>query len=243
MIGIYKFTNKINNKSYIGQSVNINRRYKEHKNIYRENTIFHDALIEFGFSNFIFTIVEECKINELNDKEIYYIKKYNTLFPNGYNVSSGGSNGAHPNKIKHIKDIDEIINLLKTTNMSNLDIGKLYGVSDQTISDINCGRIWFNKDIKYPIRKKNILLPRFCEECGCKLYKYSNSNLCKKCFNKSAKTIPPVSKDELFELLCNNSFVKVGKMYNVTDNAVRKWCDKYNIPIKSNYYKNINNNF
>lgn len=105
--------------------------------------------------------MEECKINELNDKEIYYIKKYNTLFPNGYNVSSGGSNGAHPNKIKHIKDIDEIINLLKTTNMSNLDIGKLYGVSDQTISDINCGQHLVQQRYKISDKEKRYIVATF----------------------------------------------------------------------------------
>ena len=56
------------------------------------------------------------------------------------------------------------------------------------------------------------------------------------CYNKSrTKNIP--TKDELFALLSNNSFLAVGKMFNVSDNAVRKWCDNYNIPRYSKYYR------
>ena len=62
MIGIYKFTNKINNKTYIGQSKSIETRYKRH--LYDANkgskTIFHRALIKYGIENFTFEIIEEC---------------------------------------------------------------------------------------------------------------------------------------------------------------------------------------
>lgn len=53
------------------------------------------------------------------------------------------------------------------------------------------------------------------------------------------KTTPPVEKDELYELLKNNSFVTVANIYGVSDNAVRKWCDKYGIPRHSSYYRNL----
>jgi hypothetical protein len=46
------------------------------------------------------------------------------------------------------------------------------------------------------------------------------------------------SKEELFGLLLQLPFSKVGEMFNVSDNAVRKWCDKYNIPRHSSYYRN-----
>lgn len=46
-------------------------------------------------------------------------------------------------------------------------------------------------------------------------------------------------KDELYRMLCENNFTYVAKMYGVTDNAVRKWCDFYKIPRSAKYYKKI----
>lgn len=245
MTGIYKFTNKINGKSYIGQSTNIERRYKEHKTRKCENTLFHEAIEEYGFTNFDFLVVEICDISELNYKEVFYIKEYNTLFPNGYNISEGGHFG-HPMGLSSVEDVSSIISLLRYTDMSNIEIGSLYDVSDQTISDINNGRIWRRDELVYPIRNRKIP-KRYCKNCGKELYKYNKGDFCRKCMSKISinsshlklqKEIP-VSKEDLFKLLCKNSFVQVGKMFGVSDNAIRKWCDRYNIPRYSNYYRNL----
>lgn len=90
MIGIYKFTNKINGMSYIGQSVDIERRYKQHKRINTDNTIFHNAIREYGFDAFDFEIIELCAKDSLDEKEKFYIKKCNTIYPKGYNIATGG---------------------------------------------------------------------------------------------------------------------------------------------------------
>lgn len=245
MTGIYKFTNKINGKSYIGQSKNIERRYKEHKTKKCENTLFHNAINEYGFENFDFSVIEICDAKELNDKEIYYIKEFNTLFPNGYNVSEGGHYG-HPIGLSSIEDVSSIISLLRYTNMSNIEIGLLYDVSDQTISDINNGRIWRRDDIEYPVRNRKIP-KRYCNNCGKELYKYNKSNFCCHCIQQTSINVSkfkpkkelPISKEDLFNLLCKNSFIKVGEMFGVSDNAIRKWCDRYGIPRHSDYYRNL----
>ena len=66
-----------------------------------------------------------------------------------------------------------------------------------------------------------------CPLCGEK--KDWKANMCKNCYNKdSSKNIP--LKDELCNLLLNNSMCAIGRMYGVSDNAVRKWCKKYNLP-------------
>lgn len=235
MVGIYKFTNRKNGMSYIGQSTNIKRRYNQHKNVNHESTIFHDAIKEFGFDSFDFEIVEICKRSELNRKEVFYIQKYGTLYPNGYNKSPGGQIG-HPTKLSSIKEVNEIIDLLRNTNMTNIEIGEIYCVSDQTISDINNGKIWYNDKINYPIRKPKRIQKQYCKECGKELYSYNTSGLCHRCLNLQQEE-PPISKDELEQLLFKHSFVYVGKLFNITDNAVRKWCDKYNLPRHSKYYK------
>ena len=87
MIGIYKITNKINNKSYIGQSNNINRRFSEHRCINPEtNKTLKLAYKKYGIENFEFSVLEECELEELNEREKYWIA---TLKPQ-YNRTSGG---------------------------------------------------------------------------------------------------------------------------------------------------------
>lgn len=92
-IGIYKFTNKINGKVYIGQSIHIERRFQEHCQQAKHNpkTVFHNALQKYGVENFLFEIIELCEDSQLDDKEKYYINKYNSLTPNGYNIQLGGT--------------------------------------------------------------------------------------------------------------------------------------------------------
>ena len=73
---------------YIGQSNDIERRFKEH--CYKTDLIIEKAIHKYGKENFSFEILEECSINELNKKEIYYIALYDSI-KNGYNLSTGGS--------------------------------------------------------------------------------------------------------------------------------------------------------
>ena len=53
-----------------------------------KNTLLYQAMREFGIDNFSFEVIEECELINLNDKEKYYIDKYNTMNPNGYNMST-----------------------------------------------------------------------------------------------------------------------------------------------------------
>lgn len=90
MIGIYKITNNINHNVYIGQSVEIEERIKEHRRIpFRKNrpTYTYPLYVEmreYGLENFSFEILEECRKEDLNELELYYIKLYDS-FNNGYN--------------------------------------------------------------------------------------------------------------------------------------------------------------
>lgn len=90
--GIYKITNTINGKTYIGQSSNIEERWKKHKYA-NDDFAIHKAMRKYGIENFTFSIVEECATEELNNREIYWINYYNSL-EDGYNMIPGGSNGA-----------------------------------------------------------------------------------------------------------------------------------------------------
>jgi len=93
---IYKITNKTTNKSYIGQTVGtFKRRLQQHIRTSKldksKQCYFHNAINKYGIDAFNCKIIDKCKnIDELNVKEIYYIEKYNTLKPNGYNLTRGG---------------------------------------------------------------------------------------------------------------------------------------------------------
>ena len=93
--GIYKITNVITKKVYIGQSIDIYRRWWEHKARYNnsDNNCYdkplYRAMRKYGLKNFQLEILEECTPEELNSKEIGYIQSYNSITPNGYNVAFG----------------------------------------------------------------------------------------------------------------------------------------------------------
>lgn len=84
--GIYKITNKLDGKAYIGASSNIEERWAAHK----RNSSSSRRYLKQGFENFIFEIVEVCLKEELRDKERYYIKLFDTKIPRGYNLTDGG---------------------------------------------------------------------------------------------------------------------------------------------------------
>ena len=82
MVGIYKITNDLNGKSYIGQSIHCGKRLDEHCT----GNQFIDEVIQLeGINNFSFKILKEVPQSELSIWEDYYIIKNNTMFPNGYN--------------------------------------------------------------------------------------------------------------------------------------------------------------
>lgn len=90
-IGIYKITNIKNNKCCIGQSRDIERRWKYHKTNFQNptyDTYLYRAIRKYGLKNFSFEVLELCKEQELNDKEMFWIKKFNS-FKNGYNCTTG----------------------------------------------------------------------------------------------------------------------------------------------------------
>ena len=103
--GIYMIKNKVNNKVYIGKSVDINVRLRNHKS-YLNNNIhinkhLQHAWNKYGKENFDFLIVEECAHSDLNDKEVYYIQMYKSYDDrHGYNLTFGGDGCAATDEIR-----------------------------------------------------------------------------------------------------------------------------------------------
>lgn len=214
---IYKITNKINNKSYIGQSNNPERRFQDHIAGYSKNgtSLIHRAIVKYGVENFSFEILGW--FEDYNEKEKYYIQYYMTKCPYGYNILDGGEDPPHyygednnfakisnetarrvqeqmlnwliprrtiikDNKItsdifRHINEgnswhrddltyplrpnepdinewkADKVIELLKTTRLSQKEIGKQVGWNRSAVTMINIGHNHFRASENYPIRK------------------------------------------------------------------------------------------
>ena len=133
---IYKITNKINGKSYIGQTIqNVKERFYQHCATKCSqailNMVIHKAINKYGKSNFTIEVIEEVESTNLNDRERYWIRYYDS-YNNGYNSTEGGQDG-----IKLFKNLDtESIVREYKSGKSLREIGRLFNVDKQTIKDL-----------------------------------------------------------------------------------------------------------
>lgn len=144
MIGIYMYENKLNHKRYIGQSTNIARRKEEHLKWPSHYSRFDAELQIIGEEGFIFSILEECTVEQLDEREIYWIKYYNTQVE-GYNLTGGGQNyrgESNPAAKLTEENVRDIIDKLRDTKISIQELSKEYNVHYNTISDINRCLTW-----------------------------------------------------------------------------------------------------
>ena len=104
MYSLYKITNLLNNKCYIGiTNRDPNERFAEHKKL-SSTSFIGKAIQSDGVKNFSFEVIlTNIEDNEISDLERKYIQKYNSLLPNGYNADLGGVEyHKHSNYIKNI---------------------------------------------------------------------------------------------------------------------------------------------
>jgi len=89
---IYLIKNIINNKIYVGQTVNsLKERFYGHQR--HKNGLIGEAIRKYGKDNFLVEEIETCEtIEKLNEREIFWIQYYNSIAPNGYNLLLGGRN-------------------------------------------------------------------------------------------------------------------------------------------------------
>lgn len=207
IIGIYKITNKINGKSYVGQSVNIHQRWTTEKNAsqnpnrHEYNYPLSKAFRKYGFDNFVFEIIEYCTLeDDLNSKEKHWIEFYDTYF-NGYNQTLGGDSA----KGSSYKDKEVVIGIiydLKNTDKTHREIAEKWNVSKDMVQHINTGKHW-RHNAEYPLQRR--------------------------CQNPKPSVKPAC--DVLQQLLTekNGNLVAIGKYFGVSDSAVKKWIQSYNI--------------
>lgn len=150
MIGIYIYINKINNKKYIGQSINILRRKYMHeynafnKNTGEYNSKFHKALRKYGINNFTFTIIEECEKEKLSEREKYWINFYDS-FKNGYNSTPGGEYGVsqkHEKNGRALLKLEDVVYIRNQYN-NHVPFRFVYEEYKDKISKRGLQKIWY----------------------------------------------------------------------------------------------------
>ena len=327
IVYIYKITNNINGKCYIGQtSKTIEERWKEHinnsKRKNRKKNYLQNAILKYGKENFSIEEIEKCDISKLDEKEIYWIKFYDS-FHNAYNCTLGGDGGK-------ILELDEDKVIAKYQELKNLKkTGAYFECSPHTIADIIkkhnikffewkeidkenvneiylydlCGNLlqifqgrgevgqWLIDNnlttqinpynagdvIRHRFRRykefeafgyiwkieRNYNIEKYKENKNQKAkiyyYKASKSNkcficgksilndsiLCNDCENAKRKQQAKeqrqeqygITRETLKQEIRTTSFVKLSEKYEVSDNAIRKWCKSYNLPSKSSEIK------
>ena len=128
---IYKITNKVNGKSYIGQTrYSVEFRWRQHIHK-KDNVYFHNALKKYGIENFTIETLEECDYKDLDSREIFYIAKYDT-FNSGYNLTIGGSG----NRVLLLDNKYDEIKELYLSGFSSNKIATLYNVDKASIIKI-----------------------------------------------------------------------------------------------------------
>lgn len=232
--GIYKITNKINNHSYIGQSINIENRWsKEKSRAFNFNSDEYDktlsrAFRKYGLNNFTWEILEECSKKELDQKEKYYISIFNTYF-DGYNETTGGQDGCNSQSKISKQQLLEIYDLLQNSNIPQKDIAKQFDIGQDVVSTINHGKSRRLEGYIYPLRN-NYKIKRYCCDCGKELSGRISirCDTCNHISNRKVDNRP--DKNELKKLIRTKSFTSIGKKFGVSDNSIRKWCKGYNLP-------------
>ena len=145
--GIYKITNLINGKIYIGQSRRIEVRWKEEQaasqnvNSGAYNYLLSRAFRKYGLDNFSFEVIEVCNKEELNDREKYWIKYYHSFGSDGYNQTPGGQGGASIATCKLTeKEVREIISLLD--KYTNSELASMFNVDRKSVYNIRAHKTW-----------------------------------------------------------------------------------------------------
>lgn len=238
--GIYKIENLVNHKIYIGQSIHIELRWKEHCRPSTKSLI-GQAIKKYGKENFSFQILEECEEFLLNEKESYYIQYYKSLVPNGYNIEEKDTANSQYFYNYNKETLFNIINDIKNSTLSFSEIAEKYELDVSMIYYLNRGDYHTQKNETYPLREVRNTKKQYyyCIDCGVKLK--TAATRCVECAHKAQRKCERPNREELKELIRNESFKSIGRKFGVTDNSIKKWCKSYNLPSKKSDINQITN--
>lgn len=282
--GIYKITNLINGKCYIGQSVDIYERWHQHKYADCKESVIHTAIKKYGIENFSFEIIEKLHQEELNEREIYWINYYDS-YNKGYNCTLGGDTGI---KYEYSKIYElwnsglsnkEICEQLKCEDRVVTKALRSYDISEEEVrgrsnffqkkpivaidivskkplkifNSIREAALYFDKNLlqsgsistalkaKYrshgyyweyltdnnmPIKKLSDF--EFLSYRQEKLFTLSEEQ--KNYLSEINRKVERCDRETLKSLIRSTPFTRIAEQFGVSDNAIRKWCDYYNLP-------------
>ena len=230
---IYKITNKINGKCYIGETTkdDPNKRWKQHKNTIKKGMgcpALGLAVKKYGIENFEFCILIICFDSDRFFYEKEYIKKYNSYGENGYNMTYGGEGGGFIGK-KHTEETKKIIKE-KTSGVNNPLFGKKRTPEEiKKISEKLKGKNNPNFGKKFTDKEKQKRLEQF----------KNNPNISKKIseslkeYYKKGNTIKIAKKVEQYDLNNNllhtyYSISEASRIINISHSTISRACNNPN---------------
>lgn len=210
---VYKITNKLNNKIYIGKTNNLERRWSEHianatsnddARIKRSPKLYN-SIIKYGADQFVKEIIFQSENEKLvYEKEIEYIKTYNSI-NEGFNITLGGegflSSDKNPTTKLFAEDINDIIKLYCKDLLSTYNIAKLYNVHPTSISLI--------------LRKERIKNPKLIDDAE------------KSIKNKWSQNM--LGEDNPSSKLSNNDRLKIVFLRKTTNLTINELAEKFHV--------------
>ena len=228
---------------FLGQKSNICNRNNKHNEKEVDSYLVKDSYV--SLKNLKLKLISDgikkykceiCGCNKWNDKQI----SLQLHHINGDNTDNRLENLMLlcPNCHSQTDNFCGSKNKCKTTKIYCKNCGKEITNSKIGFCD-ECYELLINDALDKKLVNKTSNIRKVidsCKECGSEIYFKNKYGLCKKCYdeiiNRKIKNRP--NKEELISLIKKNGFRKVGKMYNVSDNTIRKWCIAYDLPIKKN---------
>lgn len=226
--GIYKITNTVNGKTYIGSSIDIPRRWREHGKRYEkeQGKWLYQAFSKYGLEMFEFEIIEECDEENLAEREEFWILE-TASFPAGYNMTPSGTRGGGYFILTPLT-LEALIHDLKETSDGYYTLSEKYGIGESSIASINTGKTYYNKDIDYPIRKTyQKKEPKYCLDCNERVS--SESIRCKSCQIEYSRRERP-NKETLIQSVKEKGLSGTAERYSISYVSLVKWLKFYDIP-------------
>ena len=152
---IYKITNQINNKIYIGQTIKQRPtdRFSQHRYIARHldnqesNSYLHKAMNKYGVNNFIFETIEEIDNEKLNEREKFWIAYYDCIAPKGYNLTIGGEGTPGYSRVQSLEEREKRKQSNKLFYENNPEALKI--LQERT------KKLWENEEYRNKVVKSN----------------------------------------------------------------------------------------
>jgi|688.fasta_scaffold802758_1 group I intron endonuclease len=226
---IYIIENQINGKKYIGQTIqkDIKNRWYSHKNLKHKTVgkILFNAYNKYDFDNFKYKIICICFDEDTNKYEEEYIAKYNTIYPNGYNLLPGGNNKKHNEYTKKI--LSEKMMGEKNPNFGKKRTPEQLKLMSEKMKGSN--NTSYGK--KFTIEEKQKRLDRYIQNPEIK-DKISNSL---KDYHKNKNVINNINSKrvEQYDLNGNlinmfNSISEASRQINISHSVISRACNKEN---------------